>query len=66
MNVHVQGWGGRTNGFGLADCCTNKPIEEFPASATTLDYDFYTDGSNNDVSIPLPIIIIINMFYFSY
>ena len=34
-------WGGKDNGFGLAKCCSDDPIETFPDSATTLHFEFY-------------------------
>ena len=44
-------WGGKDNGFGLSKCCSNDPIETFPKSATTLHFEFYTNGNNsNDTS----------------
>ena len=36
-------WGGKDNGFGLSDCCQDKPIVEFPQSATTLHFEFYAE-----------------------
>ena len=41
-----QSWGGKDNGFGLAACCEDKPLSEFPPTATTLHYEFYILGSN--------------------
>ncbi|KAL3226524.1 hypothetical protein MRX96_004413 [Rhipicephalus microplus] len=40
--------GGKENGFGLAECCRDLPMSKFPASATTLHFEFYmepTDGT---------------------
>ncbi|RWS25619.1 E3 ubiquitin-protein ligase HUWE1-like protein [Leptotrombidium deliense] len=41
-----ESWGGKENGFGLAECCLDSPISPFPASATTLHFEFYCDDSN--------------------
>lgn len=44
LHYLAESWGGKENGFGLADCCNNeKPI---PSSATTLHFEFYCN--NND------------------
>ncbi|XP_012277229.1 E3 ubiquitin-protein ligase HUWE1 isoform X2 [Orussus abietinus] len=48
----AESWGGKENGFGLADCCKENPDKPFPASATTLHFEFYvenvtTEASNN-------------------
>ena len=36
-------WGGKDNGFGLSKCCSDDPIGSFPASATTLHFEFYAE-----------------------
>lgn len=36
-----QSWGGKENGFGLADCCNAE--KEIPASATTLHVEFHQE-----------------------
>jgi len=36
-------WGGKDNGFGLSVCCSDEPISAFPASATTLHFEFYAE-----------------------
>lgn len=41
----LQSWGGKENGFGLADCCTNKAMTAFPSSATTLHFEYYVENS---------------------
>ena len=40
-------WGGKDNGFGLAKCCSDDPIDTFPESATTLHFEFYSDISRH-------------------
>lgn len=46
LHYLAESWGGKENGFGLADCCNNeKPI---PNSATTLHFEFYCN--NNDTN----------------
>lgn len=42
----LQSWGGKENGFGLADCCQNLPLEHYPASATTVHFEFYTNRAS--------------------
>ncbi|XP_037772840.1 E3 ubiquitin-protein ligase HUWE1-like isoform X4 [Penaeus monodon] len=37
----AEPWGGKENGFGLAQCCQNLPLSSFPDNATTLHYEFY-------------------------
>ncbi|XP_076800643.1 E3 ubiquitin-protein ligase HUWE1-like isoform X1 [Clavelina lepadiformis] len=39
----AESWGGKENGFGLAESCLNQPVSSFPANATTLHYEFYAD-----------------------
>lgn len=53
-------WGGKDNGFGLAKCCSDDPINTFPESATTLHFEFYSDISRNsqgvlgpDIGVPV-------------
>ncbi|XP_024868314.1 E3 ubiquitin-protein ligase HUWE1 isoform X2 [Temnothorax curvispinosus] len=43
--IHLaESWGGKENGFGLADCCKEFPEKPFPASATTLHFEFYAEN----------------------
>ncbi|CAH1120985.1 unnamed protein product [Ceutorhynchus assimilis] len=51
----AENWGGKENGFGLADCC--KQDSEIPSSATTLHVEFHREDSakspnkdNNEVN----------------
>lgn len=37
----IQSWGGKENGFGLADCC--NPDKDIPTSATTLHVEFHQE-----------------------
>lgn len=37
----AEPWGGKDNGFGLAQCCQDLPLSSFPENATTLHYEFY-------------------------
>ena len=41
-------WGGKDNGFGLSDCCQDKIISLFPASATTLHFEFYAEVEKSE------------------
>lgn len=36
----AENWGGRENGFGLADCCRPRTVDRYPASATTLHFEY--------------------------
>ncbi|XP_021341229.1 E3 ubiquitin-protein ligase HUWE1-like isoform X3 [Mizuhopecten yessoensis] len=40
----AESWGGKDNGFGLSECCSNDTIYNFPTSATTLHFEFYVDN----------------------
>ncbi|XP_023243826.1 E3 ubiquitin-protein ligase HUWE1-like [Centruroides sculpturatus] len=42
----AESWGGKENGFGLAECCQNLPISHFPSSATTLHFEFYLENAD--------------------
>ncbi|XP_054925199.1 E3 ubiquitin-protein ligase HUWE1 isoform X3 [Dermacentor andersoni] len=42
----AENWGGKENGFGLAECCRELPMSKFPASATTLHFEFYMEPSD--------------------
>ncbi|KAJ6222788.1 hypothetical protein RDWZM_001333 [Blomia tropicalis] len=45
----AENWGGKDYGFGLAECCQNLPLSNYPSSATTLNFEFYskeTDEKN--------------------
>ncbi|KYN41565.1 E3 ubiquitin-protein ligase HUWE1, partial [Trachymyrmex septentrionalis] len=43
--IHLaESWGGKENGFGLADCCKEFPEKAFPTSATTLHFEFYAEN----------------------
>ncbi|XP_070171266.1 E3 ubiquitin-protein ligase HUWE1 isoform X5 [Polyergus mexicanus] len=44
LNHLAESWGGKENGFGLADCCKEFPEKTFPASATTLHFEFYAEN----------------------
>uniref|UniRef100_A0A8C4MQN8 E3 ubiquitin-protein ligase HUWE1 n=1 Tax=Equus asinus asinus TaxID=83772 RepID=A0A8C4MQN8_EQUAS len=38
-----KSWGGKENGFGLAECCRDLHMMKYPPSATTLHFEFYAD-----------------------
>lgn len=40
----AESWGGKDNGFGLAECCQDVPMSSFPGSATTLHFEFYHES----------------------
>ncbi|ESO02925.1 hypothetical protein HELRODRAFT_81131 [Helobdella robusta] len=39
----AESWGGKENGFGLSACCQDLPMEYYPASATTLHFEYYDE-----------------------
>ncbi|CAL1528834.1 unnamed protein product [Lymnaea stagnalis] len=46
--IHLaESWGGKENGFGLAECCQDLPSGSFPPSATTLHFEFYTESKED-------------------
>lgn len=46
LSYLAESWGGKENGFGLAECCRDLPMSTYPASATTLHFEYYTDRNN--------------------
>ncbi|XP_032797159.2 LOW QUALITY PROTEIN: E3 ubiquitin-protein ligase HUWE1 [Daphnia magna] len=40
----AESWGGKENGFGLAECCKDLPLSSYPSSATTLHFEFYAES----------------------
>ncbi|XP_077452789.1 E3 ubiquitin-protein ligase HUWE1 isoform X1 [Stigmatopora argus] len=41
----AESWGGKENGFGLAECCRDLLMTKYPPSATTLHFEFYAEPS---------------------
>ncbi|XP_063792483.1 E3 ubiquitin-protein ligase HUWE1 isoform X5 [Pseudophryne corroboree] len=39
----AESWGGKENGFGLAECCKDMQMSKYPPSATTLHFEFYAE-----------------------
>ena len=56
LNHLADSWGGKENGFGLAECCQDLDRSCYPPSATTLHFEFYNDESttqpNKDLHQP--------------
>ncbi|XP_029040981.2 LOW QUALITY PROTEIN: E3 ubiquitin-protein ligase HUWE1 [Osmia bicornis bicornis] len=50
LNLLAESWGGKENGFGLAECCKEYPDKPLPASATTLHFEFYAENPTTDAS----------------
>ncbi|XP_042241661.1 E3 ubiquitin-protein ligase HUWE1-like isoform X2 [Homarus americanus] len=50
----AEPWGGKDNGFGLAQCCQNLPLSAFPENATTLHYEFYGEHQQQQQPQPQP------------
>ncbi|XP_076447673.1 E3 ubiquitin-protein ligase HUWE1-like isoform X2 [Babylonia areolata] len=46
----AESWGGKENGFGLAECCKDLPTTSYPASATTLHFEFYVEHKDEKSS----------------
>ncbi|XP_023812359.1 E3 ubiquitin-protein ligase HUWE1 isoform X8 [Oryzias latipes] len=44
----AESWGGKENGFGLAECCRDLPlaVSKYPPSATTLHFEFYAEPAS--------------------
>lgn len=47
LSYLAESWGGKENGFGLAECCRDLPMSAYPSSATTLHFEYYTEHNNN-------------------
>ncbi|XP_055882443.1 E3 ubiquitin-protein ligase HUWE1-like isoform X4 [Biomphalaria glabrata] len=46
--IHLaESWGGKENGFGLAECCQDLPKGSYPCSATTLHFEFYIEAKDD-------------------
>jgi E3 ubiquitin-protein ligase HUWE1 len=46
LSYLAESWGGKENGFGLAECCRDLPMSAYPSSATTLHFEYYTDQAS--------------------
>ncbi|XP_071495531.1 E3 ubiquitin-protein ligase HUWE1-like [Diadema antillarum] len=44
----AESWGGKENGFGLAECCKNAAKQGIPPSATTLHFEFYSENTSEE------------------
>uniref|UniRef100_A0A3P9M092 E3 ubiquitin-protein ligase HUWE1 n=1 Tax=Oryzias latipes TaxID=8090 RepID=A0A3P9M092_ORYLA len=42
----AESWGGKENGFGLAECCRDLSLQKYPPSATTLHFEFYAEPAS--------------------
>ncbi|XP_054708625.1 E3 ubiquitin-protein ligase HUWE1-like [Uloborus diversus] len=45
----AESWGGKENGFGLAECCQNLPISSYPPSASTLHFEYYAESHGDKI-----------------
>ncbi|XP_063994967.1 E3 ubiquitin-protein ligase HUWE1 isoform X2 [Diachasmimorpha longicaudata] len=52
LNHLAESWGGKENGFGLADCCKEHPDKAFPVSATTLHFEYYAENPTTSAETP--------------
>jgi E3 ubiquitin-protein ligase HUWE1 len=59
--MFCKNWGGKENGFGLAECCQDLPMSSFPSSATTLHFEYYCDDSANKKANALSVIHVDNI-----
>ncbi|KAH7639382.1 e3 ubiquitin-protein ligase huwe1-like protein [Dermatophagoides farinae] len=44
----AENWGGKDQGFGLAQCCQNLPLSSYPSNATTFNFEFYLNNNTNN------------------
>ncbi|XP_035214633.1 E3 ubiquitin-protein ligase HUWE1-like [Stegodyphus dumicola] len=42
----AESWGGKENGFGLAECCQNLAVNAYPSSASTLHFEYYAENTD--------------------
>lgn len=47
----MQSWGGKEAGFGLAACCQQSEITDFPETATTVHLEFAKGSGDSSTSI---------------
>ena len=47
-------WGGRENGFGLADCCKHRDLKHFPATATSVVFEYSLQEDSNSETMTAP------------
>lgn len=52
LSYLAESWGGKENGFGLAECCSDLPMSAYPSSATTLHFEYYTDQGSIKNLVP--------------
>uniref|UniRef100_A0A6G1SLG6 E3 ubiquitin-protein ligase HUWE1 n=1 Tax=Aceria tosichella TaxID=561515 RepID=A0A6G1SLG6_9ACAR len=52
LSYLAESWGGKENGFGLAECCKDLPMSAYPSSATTLHFEYYTDHGSIKNQVP--------------
>lgn len=50
LSYLAESWGGKENGFGLAECCRDLPMSTYPPSATTLHFEYYTEHNSHKLS----------------
>lgn len=46
----AENWGGKDQGFGLAQCCQDLPLSSYPSNATTFNFEFYLNNNNQQPS----------------
>lgn len=47
LNYLAHNWGGKEQGFGLAQCCQDLPLSSYPSNATIFNYEFYSNENQN-------------------
>lgn len=52
LSYMAESWGGKENGFGLADCCRDLPLSSYPPSSTTLHFEYYTEHNSHKITPP--------------
>ncbi|CAG2109257.1 unnamed protein product, partial [Medioppia subpectinata] len=57
----AENWGGKENGFGLAECCQDLAMSSFPVSATTLHFEYFSEDTTNKKPNALNVIHVDNI-----
>ncbi|OQV13392.1 E3 ubiquitin-protein ligase HUWE1 [Hypsibius exemplaris] len=48
LQLLAETWGGKVNGFGLAKCCEDISLEQFPTTSTTVHFEFFSEQEVED------------------
>ncbi|XP_055349412.1 E3 ubiquitin-protein ligase HUWE1-like isoform X2 [Paramacrobiotus metropolitanus] len=50
LQLLAETWGGKVNGFGLSKCCEDVPLDQYPSTATTVHFEFFSEPESEDDS----------------